>query len=111
MTKITILGAGLAGLLFFHLGHERCVIFEKNPMPVGIYTAIVKTGVWDEGPHVSFTKHEYVRKLFEQSVQTNILSLNLLSVIIIKNTRIPHPAQSNLYAILSHCVVTVLVTF
>ena len=55
--------------------------------------------IWDEGPHVSFTKHEYVRKLFEQSVQTNILEFESIVSNYYKKHWIPHPAQSNLYAI------------
>ena len=101
MTKITILGAGLAGLsCSFHLGHERCVIFEKKSYAGGHIYSHRKDGcIWDEGPHVSFTKHEYVRKLFEQSVQTNILEFESIVSNYYKKHWIPHPAQSNLYAI------------
>jgi protoporphyrinogen oxidase len=97
----TILGAGLAGLsASFHLGHENCQIFEKNCYPGGHVASVFKNGfTWDEGPHVSFTKHEYVREFLSKSVDNEYLEYPVFPVNYFKGSWIPHPAQSNLYAI------------
>lgn len=98
---ITILGAGLAGLsCSFHLGHEKCIIFEGNTYAGGHSYSHHRAGfVWDEGPHVSFTKHAYVRDLFEESVQGDLLEYSTLVGNYFQDVWIPHPAQSNLFAV------------
>jgi protoporphyrinogen oxidase len=98
---ITILGAGLAGLsCSYHIGHENCIIFERNAYAGGHIASHHKNGfVWDEGPHVSFTKHPYVRELFEQSVKGNFLDYSVQVSNYFQGNWIPHPAQSNLYAV------------
>ena len=59
---VIVLGAGLAGLsASYHLGHD-CEVYEKNDYCGGhIYSHHINGFTWDEGPHVSFTKHEHVR--------------------------------------------------
>ncbi|MFC1681709.1 protoporphyrinogen/coproporphyrinogen oxidase [Pseudomonadota bacterium] len=98
---ITILGAGLAGLsCAFHLGHERCILFERNSYAGGhIYSHHRDGFIWDEGPHVSFTKHAYVRELFEESVERQLLEYPVQVGNYYQGAWIPHPAQSNLYAV------------
>jgi phytoene dehydrogenase-like protein len=61
--EITILGAGLAGLATsFHVGHEKCTIYESKPYYGGhIYSTLRDGFTWDDGPHVSFNPGEYVR--------------------------------------------------
>lgn len=54
---------------------------------------------WDEGPHVSFTKHTYVRDLFVQNIEGNFLEFESSVSNSYQGNWIPHPAQSNLYAI------------
>ena len=97
----TILGAGLAGLsCSYHLGHDDCLIFERNSYAGGhIYSHHRDGFVWDEGPHVSFTKHPYVRELFEQSVHGKYLEYEVDVRNYFKGHWIPHPAQSNLWAV------------
>ncbi len=67
----TILGAGLTGLSI--ADH-----FSKKGMPFKLYEAKSHGGghihsetvdgfVWDEGPHVSFTPHEYVKNYFAKN--------------------------------------------
>lgn len=98
---ITILGAGLAGLsCSYHLGHENCILFERNSYAGGHSYSHHRDGfVWDEGPHVSFTKHPYVRDLFEESVQGELLEYPVQVSNYFQGAWIPHPAQSNLYAV------------
>ncbi len=101
MSKYVILGAGLSGLsASYHLGHENCEIFEKNNFLGGhIYSEISDGYTWDQGPHVSFTKHEYVKDLFAASVDQEFLEYNVNIASYFRNTWVPHPAQCNLYAI------------
>ena len=101
MTKITVLGAGLAGLsVSYHIGHERCVLFEKNHYSGGhIRTETVEGFTWDEGPHLSFTKYEYVKELFAESVGGEYLEYPVETGNYFQGNWIPHPAQTNLHAV------------
>ena len=71
----TILGAGLSGISSsFHLSHNNCKVFEKkNHLGGHIYTEIIDGFTWDEGPHVSFTKNEYVKQLFAENINQQYL--------------------------------------
>ncbi|MDB3957866.1 NAD(P)-binding protein [Opitutales bacterium] len=97
----TIIGAGLAGLsCSYHLGHDKCLIFEKNTYTGGhIFSHFHNGYVWDEGPHVSFTENEYVQKLFYDSVNGELNEFECNVSNWYQDSWIPHPAQSNLYAI------------
>lgn len=101
MTEYTILGAGLAGLSSsYHIGHKDCLIFEaRNHAGGHIYSHYSNGFIWDEGPHVSFTSNNYVRNLFETSVDGNLLDYPVNVSNYYKGSWIPHPAQSNLHAI------------
>lgn len=101
MDSIAILGAGLAGIsTSFHLGHDRCRVFEKNWYPGGhIHTEILDGFTWDEGPHLSFTKYDYVRELFAANVDGDYLEYPVETGNYYQGHWIPHPAQSNLYAV------------
>jgi protoporphyrinogen oxidase len=97
---ILILGAGLAGIsCSYHLKHN-CLVVEKNRYSGGhIYSHQINGFTWDEGPHVSFTKHQYVKDLFDLSVQGEFLEYPVYPTNYYKGHWIPHPAQSNLYAV------------
>ena len=99
--QTVILGAGLAGLsASYHLGHDNCVLFEKNHYPGGhIHTEVVDDFTWDEGPHLSFTKYDYVRDLFANSVSGEYLEYPVETGNYYRGSWIPHPAQSNLFAV------------
>lgn len=97
----TILGAGLAGIsASYHLGHENCMVFEKNAYVGGhIHSEEINGFTWDEGPHVSFTKNEYVKKLFADNTDQKYLEYPVETASYYNGIWIPHPAQSNLYAL------------
>lgn len=97
---VLILGAGLAGMsCSYHLGHD-CLVVEKKPHAGGhIYSHVVNGFTWDEGPHVSFTKHKYVKDLFARSTKDEFLEYSVYPSNYYKGNWIPHPAQSNLYAV------------
>ncbi len=96
-----ILGSGLAGLATsFHLKDGACEIFEKNDYAGGhIHSELVNGFVFDEGPHVSFTKHEYVKNLFAENIANDFFEYPVETINFYKGFWIPHPAQSNLFAI------------
>jgi phytoene dehydrogenase-like protein len=65
-----ILGAGLAVLsASWHLHHRDCVILEKSDVIGGHARSIIADGfTLDHGPHISFTRHDYVRTFFARHV-------------------------------------------
>lgn len=98
---ILVLGAGLSGLsASFHIGHEKCLIFEKDASPFGHIRSEVREGfTWDQGPHVSFTKSEYVRDLFAESVSGEFEDYPVRTRNYYQGHWIDHPAQSNLHQV------------
>lgn len=96
-----ILGAGLAGLsASYHLGHEKCRVVEKKAHPFGhIHSEFLNGFTWDEGPHVSFTKSDYVKELFAQSVAGEFQEYPVRTGNYFQSHWIDHPAQSNLYQV------------
>ena len=95
---ITILGAGIAGLsASYHFGHERCVVFDARPTWGGHTRSEWSFGfTFDQGPHVSFTKHAYVRELFERSVGGELLEFDVRTRNYFRGAWIDHPAQGHL---------------
>jgi len=96
---IVILGAGLAGLsAAFHIGHDRCRVLEASDRPYGLTRSDSLAGfIWEQGPHVSFTKHEYVRSLFAASVDNDYLEFNAKVRNYHMGTWIDHPVQVHLH--------------
>jgi protoporphyrinogen oxidase len=96
-----ILGAGLAGLsASYHLGHENCLLLEKQPAPFGHVRSMFRDGfVWDEGPHVSFTKQTYVQQLFSDSVRGEFDEYEVRTGNYYEGHWIEHPAQTHLHQI------------
>ena len=96
-----ILGGGLAGISSsFHLGHKYCTIIEKNPHLGGhAYTHYKDGAFWDEGPHVSFTKHEYIKQILAKSCSSDIINHQAVVGNYFQGNWIPHPAQCNLSCI------------
>jgi protoporphyrinogen oxidase len=98
--SVTILGGGLSGLsTAYHLKRDY-VIYEKNTYPGGhIYSDYIDGFTWDEGPHVSFTNNDYVKELFEFNTDHEYLEYPVKTTNYFKGSWIPHPAQTNLYAV------------
>jgi protoporphyrinogen oxidase len=96
-----VLGSGLSGLsLSHHLNSNKLLIFEKKNHAGGhIYSENINGFTFDEGPHVSFTKSNYVKKLFESNANNEILEYPIEATNYFKGSWIPHPAQTNLYAL------------
>jgi len=96
-----ILGAGLAGLsASYHIGHDKCLILEKHLHNCGHLHSETREGfTWDQGPHVSFTKSDYVRDLFAKSVLGEFDEYEVKIANYYQGHWINHPAQSNLYQV------------
>ena len=98
---ILIIGAGLAGLsMAYHLKDEENIIIEANSYAGGHIYSEKKNGfTWDEGPHVSFTKNDYVRRFLEENTGTPLLQYPVTIYNYYKGNWIPHPVQTNMYAL------------
>jgi len=99
----TILGAGLSGLsVADHLRKNNVpfTLFEAKSHGGGhIYSEKVDGFVWDEGPHVSFTRYDYVKAYFAGNCDAAFLEYPTNPSNYYEGNWIPHPAQSNMYAI------------
>ena len=115
-TGIRILGAGCAG---FGASHK---LWEAGVEPV-IYEARDHHGghtstfayddgfVFDEGPHISFTKNERIQKLFAQSVGEDYQAFPANVNNYWKGHWIKHPAQVNLAGLPQELIVNCLKDF
>lgn len=94
-----IIGAGVSGLsASYHIGHENCVILEKEQKPFGHCASRERFGYdWDEGPHVSFTSSDYVRELIQMSVESEFTEFDARIGNYHYGCWVDHPAQLNLY--------------
>jgi protoporphyrinogen oxidase len=96
----TILGAGVSGLsTSFHVGHDRCVIYEAQDHYGGHSWSEPREGfTWDDGPHVNFGAYENVAELFGDGAAEVLEFVPVMSNYF-RGHFIDHPAQSNLYQV------------
>jgi protoporphyrinogen oxidase len=84
----------------YHLGHERVRVLEAKPYLGGhVHTRYRDGFTWDEGPHISFTRSDYVRDLFAESVGGEFETLEIQATNYFRGGWIDHPAQVNLYQV------------
>jgi protoporphyrinogen oxidase len=116
MERIAILGSGMAGFGAAHRLHQQglsSVLYDKNSYHGG-HTASFKhdTGfIFDEGPHVSFTKNERLQKLFAESVEHKYEVIHAQPNNYWKGHWIKHPAICNLHGLPTDLVVHCLRDF
>jgi protoporphyrinogen oxidase len=100
---VIILGAGLSGLSTADHLHKNNIPFKiyeaKNHGGGHIHSETINGFTWDEGPHVSFTKHDYVKQYFENNCNGKFLEYPTEPTNYFEGSWIPHPAQANMYAI------------
>lgn len=116
MKKIAVFGSGMAGCgAAFRLSSEKVhtVMYEKNSYHGGHTASFRSDGfTFDEGPHISFTKDERLKKLFAESVRQEYESF---SAPLVNNYWqgywIKHPAQCNLYGLPQDLVLKILEDF
>jgi protoporphyrinogen oxidase len=98
---IAILGAGISGLsTSYHLDHRDAVIFEAADHYGGhVFSEVVDGFTWDDGPRLSFTTNEYVKRLFADCVDGEYEVIDTKVSNYYQGHWINHPAQTNLYQI------------
>ncbi len=104
MKKIVIMGAGMAGYGAANKIKEEnkeAVIFEKEDHYGGHCSSYVFDDKWifDDGPHISFTKSERVREIFAGNLNDDYYEFKANPSNYWKGKWITHPAQVNLYGL------------
>lgn len=104
-----ILGSGMAGLgaaARFREQGRRAHVLEKKAYAGGHTATHTRDGyVFDEGPHVSFTKQEKVRKIFSDAIGGDYLSIDAKIDNYWKGRFIRHPVITNLHGLPTDVVV------
>jgi protoporphyrinogen oxidase len=116
MTQVAILGAGMAGLgAAYRLRQEgvSSIVYDKLPYPGGHAASFTHEEgfIFDDGPHISFTKDERIQQLFAESVGGEYETFQARVNNYWRGYWIKHPAQCNLYGLPEDLVVRVLVDF
>ena len=113
--KIAVIGSGLGGFGASHRFRsegKEAVLYEKNSYNGGHCASHHMEGfIFDEGPHVSFTKEERVRQLFSESVRGRYEKVNAQISNYWQGYWIRHPAITNLYGLPPDLMVNVLRDF
>ena len=104
MTPVAIIGAGMAGLGAAHRLHSegmQAVVYEKKSYYGGHTASFVFDGrfVFDDGPHISFTKVERIQQLLAGNVNGEYETIQARVNNYWKGYWIKHPAQCNLYGL------------
>ena len=99
----TILGAGLSGLsVADHLAKHNIPfkLYEGKSHGGGhIHSEVADGFTWDEGPHVSFTKYDYVKHYFAANAGQQFLEYPTKPINYYQSNWIMHPAQAHMYAV------------
>jgi protoporphyrinogen oxidase len=115
MDNIVILGAGMAGFgAASRLRHEGVgsTLYEKQPY-YGGHTASFTHGdfVFDDGPHISFTKVERIQRLFAENINHDHAEIRAKVNNYWRGFWIKHPVQCNLHGLPADLVVAALQDF
>ncbi len=113
MTRIAIIGAGMAGAGAVHrLEAEglRPAVYEQRPYVGGHAASFRHPGgfVFDDGPHISFTSDPRIKDLFAANVNQAFETFTAEVNNYWQGYWIRHPAQSNLYGLPVDLVVRIL---
>ena len=113
MTEIAVLGSGMAALgASYRLRQEGAdhIAFDMNSQAGG-HTSSHRDEhgfVFDEGPHISFTKDERIKALFAENVNGDYVAFSAKVNNYWKGHWVKHPAQCNLYGLPTDLVVKIL---
>ena len=113
---ILILGTGMAGMgAASRLADEGrpAILYDANTYPGG-HTATFDTGrgfLFDDGPHVSFTKHDRIRDLLAANVEGAFRDIPARINNYWHGAWIPHPVQMHLYGLPTDLVVKIIRDF
>jgi protoporphyrinogen oxidase len=113
MKDVPILGAGIAGLgAAFQLKNAglQPEIFEMRDRPGGHTSSHAAEGgfIFDEGPHVSFTKDSRIQNLFAESVEEKYEIIQTYVNNYWKGHWIKHPAICNLHGLPDDLLVDII---
>jgi len=112
---VTIIGAGLSGLAAaqrFQDNGWNPVVYEKNSYVGGhAYTHSINGFLFDEGPHISFTKSGKIQSLFAQAVEDQFIEHNSLVYNLWQGYWIRHPVQFNLFGLPTDLIQRCLLDF
>jgi len=116
MTKVAILGAGMAAIgadYRFRQHGLAPTLYDQASEPGGHTTTHVYNGGWsfDEGPHVSFTKDQRIKDLLAEAIKGDYQSLGANVDNYWRGFRFKHPAICNLYGLPTDLVVGCLEDF
>lgn len=116
MPQITILGAGMAGFGAAHQlanAGQRAHIFDRHSFHGGHAASFRHEGGWifDDGPHISFTKNERIQQLFADSVRQQFETFRAQANNYWRGHWIKHPAQCNLHGLPTDLLVKILADF
>lgn len=95
LPKLTILGAGLAGLsLAYHYKGESEIFEQDSKLGGTASSEIYDNFVFDHGPHLSFTKDKYVISLLNSG--TRVVEKQARPINQYRGNEFPHPALFHL---------------
>lgn len=102
--KIIVLGSGMAALGASYQMRQAGLspkLFDKNSFPGGHTATFAHDSgyIFDDGPHISFTKSERIQKLFADNVKGEFQTLKAYVNNYYHGAWVKHPAQANLHNI------------
>jgi protoporphyrinogen oxidase len=111
-----VLGTGMAGLgAGYQLDSEGVsfVCYDQNDAIGGHTRSLRYPGgfVFDEGGHISFTKHDHVKQILADNVRGEFEERTLTIDNYWHGLRVPHPVQINLRGLPSELIVRVIADF
>lgn len=115
MKKVVILGAGVAGLgaaCRLSENEIESTVYEKNNY-IGGHAASFKFNgfIFDDGPHISFTKDKRIQELLAANVNQKYEVLQARTNNYWKGHWIKHPAQCNLFGLPDKLQIDILYDF
>ena len=116
MERTCILGSGMAGYGAATRLHDEGIksyLYDKNAY-IGGHTASFKFDdgfIFDEGPHISFTKNSRLQDLFAANIEGEFQTIQTRVNNYYRGHWIKHPAQCNLYGLPEDLIVNCVKDF
>ncbi len=101
--------AGLGAAHYLNEQHHEYSIYDKNAYYGGHAASFFDSGfIFDDGPHVSFTSNNRIKKLFEESVNYKFEEISANVNNFWQGHWIKHPAQCNLFGLPEYLIKKIL---
>jgi protoporphyrinogen oxidase len=116
MARVAVLGTGMAGFGAWHVLRDQpheVVLYDKSTYAGGHTTSwTFEPGfIFDEGPHVSFTKDERVQGLLAEAVDNEFEEIQYELDNYWRGHWVTHPAQCNLHGLPVDVVTKIIADF